>query len=172
MNDKVDKGDDAYESDERRSNLYSIQSIPNKDRGIVATVPIPPFTLVHTAPCLYFSMEDYDLYLQHTILSQYLFHTPGHGGYLLALGHGSLFNHDSNKPNIVYTIDVAKLEIRFSTSYRKVEPGDELCIHYGRDLWFNEESATEKHEHHDDVMDGGQAQHDGSIATFLQQMDL
>jgi len=160
------------ETNEAYTDLYSIQSIPKKGRGIIALVSIDPFTLIHTAPCLYFSNEHYDNYLQHTVLSQYLFHTPGHGGYLLALGHGSLFNHDSKKPNIVYTIDVAKLEIRFSTSYRKIEPGEELCIHYGRDLWFHEDSGSEYHDNIESISDDVRQQNDESIPSFLQHIEL
>ena len=87
---------------------------------------------------------------------------------MLALGHGSLFNHDSKKPNIVYTIDVSKLEIAFSTSYRKIEAGDELCIHYGRDLWFDEDTD----ENHHAASEDSHPQQEGPMPSFLQQMEM
>ncbi len=47
---------------------------------------------------------------------------------------GSLFNH-SDPPNVTYEIDLATDSIRYTT-VRDIEPGEELCIFYGHNLWF------------------------------------
>jgi len=47
---------------------------------------------------------------------------------------GSLFNHSAN-PNVSYTIDPLTDSIRYTTT-RIVNSGEELCIFYGHNLWF------------------------------------
>jgi hypothetical protein len=47
---------------------------------------------------------------------------------------GSLFNH-SDSPNVSHSIDTATESIRYTT-VRAIEPDEELCIHYGSNLWF------------------------------------
>ena len=47
---------------------------------------------------------------------------------------GSLFNH-SDSPNVSYSIDTATESIRYTTACA-VDPDEELCIHYGSNLWF------------------------------------
>ena len=56
---------------------------------------------------------------------------------LLALGRGSLFNHD-NEPNLNYKRDGTSNMIRFYTT-RAIEAGEELFIYYGApdELWFD-----------------------------------
>ena len=52
---------------------------------------------------------------------------------------GSIFNH-SDTPNVSYTIDTITDTIRYTTT-RHIEPDEELCIFYGRYLWFLPEGA-------------------------------
>ena len=52
----------------------------------------------------------------------------------LALGLGSLFNH-SETPNVSYTLDPSTESIRYTTA-KLIKPGDEMCIFYGHNLWF------------------------------------
>jgi SET domain-containing protein len=170
MKNQIDMGELDPDTLEENVSLYKIQSIPDKGRGLIAKRTILPFTLLHVAPCIYFSNEEYEAHLRHTILSEYLFHTPGHGGYFLALGDGSLFNHNSEQPNVVYNIQVERREIHFSSSYRKIEPGEELCIHYGRDLWFKEGATTKKDYCHFPSQNGDEESNDGH--SFLDQIDL
>mmetsp|Transcript_827 Transcript_827/g.2369 ORF Transcript_827/g.2369 Transcript_827/m.2369 type:complete len:118 (+) Transcript_827:1302-1655(+) len=80
--------------------------------------------------------------MRHTILDAYLFNC-GDGDRLLSLGVGSLFNHSSRAPNVDYRIDKSALTILYSTSYRAVKAGEELCIYYGDDLWFDDEDGKE-----------------------------
>ncbi|KAI0274210.1 cytidine deaminase-like protein [Russula aff. rugulosa BPL654] len=71
--------------------------------------------------------------MAHTILDHYTFKWRD-GRMALALGLGSLFNH-SDSPNVSYSIDTATESIRYTTA-RAVDPDEELCIHYGSNLWF------------------------------------
>jgi tRNA-specific adenosine deaminase 3 len=52
----------------------------------------------------------------------------------LALGLGSLFNHSEN-PNVSYTLDASTDSIRFKAT-KMIQTGDEMCIFYGHNLWF------------------------------------
>ncbi|EAU86041.2 hypothetical protein CC1G_07120 [Coprinopsis cinerea okayama7 len=47
---------------------------------------------------------------------------------------GSLFNH-TDTPNVSFSLDTATESIRYTT-VRDIEPGEELCIFYGHNLWF------------------------------------
>lgn len=47
---------------------------------------------------------------------------------------GSLFNH-SVSPNVSYTLDLETESIRYITT-RTIDEGEELCIFYGHQLWF------------------------------------
>ena len=70
---------------------------------------------------------------RHTVLDQYTFKWRG-GRMALALGLGSLFNH-SETPNVSYTLDSSTESIRYTTT-KLIQPGDEMCIFYGHNLWF------------------------------------
>lgn len=48
---------------------------------------------------------------------------------------GSLFNH-SNSPNLSFSLDTDTESIRYITT-REILPDEELCIHYGHNLWFD-----------------------------------
>ncbi|TFK73590.1 cytidine deaminase-like protein [Pluteus cervinus] len=52
----------------------------------------------------------------------------------LALGLGSLFNHSAT-PNLSFIVDAVTESIRYLT-IGQINPGDELCIFYGHNLWF------------------------------------
>lgn len=56
------------------------------------------------------------------------------GGYALALGLGSMFNHNK-EPNVGYMRDKEKGFIVYTT-LREIAVGEELTIHYGSNLWF------------------------------------
>ncbi|KAK0449219.1 cytidine deaminase-like protein [Armillaria borealis] len=84
-------------------------------------------------PILLFSKEEYESHSRHTILDHYTFKCKD-GRMALALGLGSLFNH-ADPPNVTYEIDLGTDSIRYTT-VRDIEPGEELCIFYGHNLWF------------------------------------
>jgi tRNA-specific adenosine deaminase 3 len=54
---------------------------------------------------------------------------------------GSLFNH-SSRPNVSYSIDKEALSIRFTTG-RAIREGEELCIFYSHNLWFEVQEEME-----------------------------
>jgi SET domain len=110
--------------------------VGSKGRGLFAAKPIPPHTLLHVAPCLLVPATEYDRHMRHTLLEHYLFNGPG-GNKLLALGYGSLLNH-SRRPNVDYRVDAGRQIITYRSGPRPVERGDELCISYGSDLWFDD----------------------------------
>ena len=56
---------------------------------------------------------------------------------MLALNLGSLFNH-ANSPNLDYRLNASKRMIEYYAA-KPIHPGDELCIYYGADLWFEQD---------------------------------
>ncbi|GKZ00708.1 hypothetical protein MPSEU_001022800 [Mayamaea pseudoterrestris] len=149
-----------------------------KGRGLFAvTDAIPPGALIHIAPTIPVSSAEYNDHMRHTVLEHYLFKEKRSGGMLLALGYGSLFNH-SKLPNIDYRIHYepdGSCTIRYYSSvYRSISKGDELCISYGSDLWFDDASVDSGLE--EDVVVGA-ANDDSGIDTafaadFLTQICL
>ncbi|KAI0301142.1 hypothetical protein B0F90DRAFT_1810171 [Multifurca ochricompacta] len=101
--------------------------------SMVPSRAIPAYTLLEISPVLLFSAEEYGTHGRHTVLDHYTFKWRD-GRMALALGLGSLFNH-SDFPNVSYSIDTATESIRYTT-VRAVECDEELCIHYGSNLWF------------------------------------
>ncbi|KAL7566952.1 hypothetical protein ACA910_019886 [Epithemia clementina (nom. ined.)] len=127
--------------DQVDNHLFRIGEGP-KGRGLFATQEIPPRTLVHVAPCIRVDKHEYDVHVQYSIFEHYLFNDT-HGGHkLLALGYGSLFNHSSRKTNMDYRIDSEKLQILYFSGHKRIAKEEELCIYYGKDLWFDDESAN------------------------------
>ncbi|KAN0087432.1 hypothetical protein V8E55_006053 [Tylopilus felleus] len=111
-----------------------IKSVKGKGRGVFATKPIPPQTVIEISPVLLFSKQEYDDHGKHTLLDHYTFNWRD-GRMALALGLGSLFNHAEN-PNVSFSVDVAHEHIVY-TSTRTIQPDEELCIFYGHKLWFD-----------------------------------
>ena len=122
---------------------YTIKTDPEKGRGLYATQTLQKGFLLHTAPCILITKEEYDTHMKHTILEEYLFNARTNGDKLLALGVGSLFNHN-RKPNVDYRVHKDKLIIEYWIA-RDVEEGEELCIYYGSSdhLWFTEENEED-----------------------------
>jgi SET domain-containing protein len=146
------------------TNLYTIKD-GSKGRGLFSSEDIQPRTLIHEAPCLRVVKDEYDKYMRFTILEHYLFNADA-GDKLLALGHGSLFNH-SRQPNVDYRIDSANLCIRYYAGHKAIQKDEELCIYYGDNLWFDDSSlagSNESSESEPDVVDG--------VASFLNRMEL
>jgi hypothetical protein len=100
---------------------------------VFATRPIDRDEVVHVAPVLLFSDDEY-AHLAETLLVDYVFEWHA-GGVALALGVGGLFNHDP-KPNLRYELCDARDPARPAHSYvaeRKIKRGEELTIDYGED---------------------------------------
>lgn len=144
--------------------LYRIRiNDPERGRGLYATQEIAPFTHIHTAPCIYIPTTEYDHHLKFTELNHYVFNCPG-GGKMVALGHGSLFNHDGRSPNVDYRVDREHCCIRYCTGHRIVKCGEELCICYGSRIWWG------KHEKEGD--DSSSSSDDGDPVSFLNRIKL
>ena len=62
----------------------------------------------------------------------------------MALGDGSLFNHNA-KPSVDYRIDTEACCIKYYSS-KTIEKGQELCIYYGSNLWFDDVNAKAREE--------------------------
>ncbi|KAI8069447.1 hypothetical protein BC940DRAFT_227528, partial [Gongronella butleri] len=110
-----------------------LRSDPVKGRGVFATRAIAQRTLVDISPILLFPHDEYDQHGKHTQLDHYTY--VWKDGYALALGLGSMFNHDS-EPNVGFMRDFDNQVIRYVT-LRAIAPDEELCISYGAHLWFD-----------------------------------
>uniref|UniRef100_A0A7S2UD46 SET domain-containing protein n=1 Tax=Attheya septentrionalis TaxID=420275 RepID=A0A7S2UD46_9STRA len=136
-----------------------------KGRGLFAICDIPPFTLIHIAPCLLVTQKEYSSHMKHTILEHYLFNCAD-GDRLLALGYGSIFNHHSKRPNVDYRLDKANLLIRYSVGHSGAKAGEELCIYYGNNLWFEQDDQSVSSSSSDSN------EHEDGLAGFLHRMEL
>lgn len=67
---------------------------------------------------------------------------------LLALGVGSLFNHNA-KPNLDYRVDQQNLHVLFFAA-RDILEDEELFIFYGDNLWFSYNGALHRSGSSDD----------------------
>ncbi|KAG2203619.1 hypothetical protein INT47_011713 [Mucor saturninus] len=113
-----------------------LRSDPIKGRGVFTKERLVRNTLVEISPILLFNEEEYASHGKYTILDQYTY--CWQGGYALALGLGSMFNHDSS-PNVGFIRDIPNKLIRYVT-LRDIEKEEELCISYGNHLWFEDDS--------------------------------
>jgi hypothetical protein len=141
--------------------LFQIKDGP-KGRGLFATQNIPPRTVIHVAPCLPVRQDEYENHMRFTILEHYLFNDSG-GNKLLALGYGSLFNH-SRSPNVDYRIGEGS--IAYSSGHKQILQGEELCISYGANLWFDDADGA------DDSSDSSEENLEDGVAGFLGRIEL
>ncbi|KAI7896207.1 uncharacterized protein EV154DRAFT_258396 [Mucor mucedo] len=113
-----------------------LRSDPIKGRGVFTRERLVRNTLVEISPILLFNEEEYASHGKYTVLDQYTY--CWQGGFALALGLGSMFNHDSS-PNVGFIRDIPNKLIRYVT-LRDIEKEEELCISYGNHLWFEDDS--------------------------------
>ncbi|KAF5338980.1 hypothetical protein D9611_008777 [Ephemerocybe angulata] len=128
-----------------------IKVVPGRGRGLYAERFIPRGTLLEISPVLLFEKEEYENHGKYTVLDHYTFVWPGNR-MALALGLGSLFNH-FDPPNVSFSLDPATDSIRYTT-VQDVQPGDELCIFYGHNLWFTPSEGEKKKSDPDEPDDG------------------
>jgi hypothetical protein len=152
------------------SPYFSIGTGP-RGRGLFATCAIPPRTLLHVAPGLLVSRADYDSHMRHTVLEHYLFNTHTHSGdKMLALGYGSLYNHDSTRPNVDYVVDAEACTITYTTGHADIAAHTELCISYGATVWFadaNDAASVASSSSTNDEEDD-----DAGMVGFLRRLQL
>ncbi len=74
-----------------------------------------------------------------TELVDYVFKRPG-GGYLLAFGYCSLYNH-SDTPSAVWSVEPDKKNpgewVIELTARRDIDKGEEITISYGKGYWLS-----------------------------------
>ncbi|PRP82032.1 histone lysine methyltransferaseSet7 (predicted) [Planoprotostelium fungivorum] len=104
-----------------------IRNTVDRGRGVFTTAAIPARTLIEQSPILFFPQEEYVFHGKYTQLDHYTY--IWEGGYALALGLGSMFNHNK-EPNVGYMRDKEKGFIVYTT-LREIAVGEELTIHYG-----------------------------------------
>jgi len=120
-----------------RSPLVHVLETSSKGRGVFAKCDVPAKTLVEVSPILLVKGGEYEGHrLRKTIFESYLFTwSRSTGDMALALGMGSLFNHDPAAPNVSFELDRVNHTIRYTTSVN-VKQGQELCIYYGHGVHF------------------------------------
>jgi SET domain-containing protein len=138
--------------------------VGTKGRGLFATKDIPPRTILHVAPCIRVDRSEYEAYARHTVFEHYLFNDTRDGHKLLALGYGSLFNHNDN-PNVDYRVDSDNLCIVYSTGHKAILKNDELCITYGGKLWFDDADHENTELTSEELSDDG-------IAEYLTRIEV
>jgi uncharacterized protein len=114
-----------------------IRSQAVRGRGLFAREGIAARTVIEAAPVIIVPAAECPL-LDRTILHNYYFHwdgdPDGDGRGALGLGFVSLCNHSSrprarvDRNFVRTTLDLVAVE--------DIEPGDEITIDYGCELWF------------------------------------
>ncbi len=123
-----------------------IKSIPRKGRGVVALKTIRKGEVFEVAPFIPVKSEEAKS-LTRTRLSHYIY-SLSRGARALALGFGSLYNHDA-KPNADFKIEERARVVKFR-ALRTIKAGDEITIDYGYDpmdpsTWDSDLRDYQKH---------------------------
>jgi SET domain-containing protein len=114
--------------------VYAIRQIPGKQRGVVATQPIPAGTDIVTCPVIIYDWTDAGR-IEKTRLGQYNFRFGARGQHAcIVLGVISLCNHDE-APNAEVVSHEGE-ETMTLVATRPIAVGEEICIRYRRTLWF------------------------------------
>jgi hypothetical protein len=152
--------------------LFEIRTDPTKGRGLFARQYLEENSLVHIAPCISISKEEYENHMKFTCLEHYLFNCRATGDKYLALGYGSLFNHHSTHPNVIYKVFPKEREIRFYVGYKPIQRDEELCISYGNSLWFQDanNSASTADRVDNDESDYSSSSSSSTGLSFLSRM--
>ena len=100
----------------------------SKGRGLFAASFISRSSVIDDSHVLLFQPDEWEQHGKYTILQHYTFRWR-EGQFALALGVGSLFNHNRN-PNVGWMRLFDEKVIRF-TALRDIEEGEELLICYG-----------------------------------------
>lgn len=100
--------------------------------GIFASKDLEQYMLVEHSPfSSMFKHEWHDV--PDKVRSIVFAHPIGSNTYVLGLGYLSLYNHDDDNNCIWSTSDIGI----YVYTNRKINAGEELCIHYGDGYWSN-----------------------------------
>lgn len=113
-----------------------IKASPGKGRGVFAIVPIKAGEAVEIAPALYIEAKD-SPFIGSTVLACYTFHDDSGDGEWLALGHASMYNHDS-QPLAEWAVGNGVIVIR---AIKDIKAGQEITIDYGWDEEFQKQQG-------------------------------
>lgn len=112
-----------------------------KGRGVFTSEPIDADSLIEICPVIVCSVKDRAL-LHETLLHDYYFMWGENDDECaIALGYGSLYNHDY-KPNARYEVDFEEETIRFY-SIKPIQAGEEINVNYNgiaedvEPVWFD-----------------------------------
>lgn len=116
---------------------YSVKKFKEYGRGIVADRSFEEGEVIMTCPIIRLSRGDWH-FVQNTTLASYVFSSENEfsGDCFLALGYGSLLNHDDD-PNVDYDTDENKLIITLK-ALRDIKKNEQLFINYNweeDDVW-------------------------------------
>ncbi len=121
--------------------IYFRQS-PRGGRGIFTLKEIPEGALIEICPVIVLPEKDLPLIHQTFLHDYYFLWGDDEKQCAIALGFGSLYNHDYH-PNAEYVIDVEQQCIDIY-SLRDIKPGEEITLNYNGDpeeqtpVWFDQ----------------------------------
>jgi hypothetical protein len=130
----------AFLADGRAGAALRIGGAGARGRGVFSTSAITQGELVERAPVIVVPAAEWPQVAASEFYHYCFAFGPGDRDAALALGHGSLFNHDW-QPNAVYRKRPELAAIDF-IARRAIAPGEEICINYNGDpddrtpLWF------------------------------------
>ena len=119
--------------------LYISES-PGRGRGVFTAEPLQPGDVIEICPVIVLSGDDLASIHQTRLHDYYFLWGEQRQECAIALGYGSLYNHNEN-PNAEFTMDFSEETIIF-TCLKPIYAGDEITIHYQDDpeyagkLWF------------------------------------
>lgn len=128
-----------------------ISRTADRGRGVFTTKKILKGETIEVCPMIVFSAKD-RLSVNDTFLYEYYFEWGNNGKKgALAMGYGSLYNHDYT-PNAKYVPDFDFNVLEF-VSLRDIEAGEEITVNYNLDpedkspVWWEQQSIKKKKQH-------------------------
>ncbi len=124
---------------QRIDGLY-IMETERKGRGVFCAVDIPIGSIIEISPVIILDSTDTKKIHQTKLHDYYFLWGDTHSA--IALGFGSLYNHNEN-PNADYQMDFEGKNIIFS-AMTAIKAGQEICINYNNgdlkqtELWFED----------------------------------
>ena len=123
------------------SSFLTVQSSPNRGRGVFTSKNIKKGTIIETSPVLVLTEKERKI-LEKTILYHYVFEWGNDKKKAaLALGNISLYNHSYNS-NCEYEMEFGK-KIMTIRAVKNIKKGEELFINYNAtpddktQVWFD-----------------------------------
>jgi SET domain-containing protein len=125
---------------QRIPSLY-VGLIASKGRGVFTSEPLSVDDLIEICPVIICSEDDLPLIHQTRLHDYYFLWGEAEDKCAIALGYGSLYNHDY-KPNARYEVDFEAETISFYC-LKPINAGEEITVNYNGDwedenpVWFD-----------------------------------